>query len=132
MPVPLMRDARPAGWVNCFSICTSAMPKAQNRTAKGSILQEDEELCQYGHMGMINLFLYHTRQPSQIKIFGLHPWLCHTTDKTLSSPRRSRALENFYHTRQPPRIKMCYVEAPIPCKLRTCYLSLITFDPCLN
>ena len=84
------------------------------------------------NMGMINLFLYHTRQPSQIKIFGLHPWLCHTTDKTLSSRRGSRASENFYHTRQPPRRKMCYVEAPIPCKLRTCYLSLITLDPCLN
>ena len=21
MPVPLLRDARPAGWVNCFSTC---------------------------------------------------------------------------------------------------------------
>ena len=46
MSVPLLRDARPAGWVNCFSICASAMPRAKNRTEKGSILNEDEELCQ--------------------------------------------------------------------------------------
>ena len=29
VPVPLLRDAWPAGWVNCFSICVSTMPRAQ-------------------------------------------------------------------------------------------------------
>ena len=48
MPVPLFRDARPAGWVNCFSICASAMPRAQNRAANGSTLKEDEILCRSG------------------------------------------------------------------------------------
>ena len=26
VPVPLLRDARPTGWVNCFSICANTMP----------------------------------------------------------------------------------------------------------
>ena len=50
MAVPLLRDARKAGWVNCFRICLSAMPRAQNNAAKGSILKEDEILCQSGYM----------------------------------------------------------------------------------
>ena len=50
MPVRLLRDARPAGWANCFSICLSTMPTAQNRTAKGSILKEDETLCHSGYI----------------------------------------------------------------------------------
>ena len=37
-PLPYLRDAGPAGWVNCFSICASTMPRAQNRAAEGSIL----------------------------------------------------------------------------------------------
>ena len=36
VPVPQMRDARPASWVTYCSIC--AMPWAQNRTGKDSIL----------------------------------------------------------------------------------------------
>ena len=48
MPVPLLMDARLAGWVNGFRICASTMPKAQNRTAKGSFLKEDEILCPSG------------------------------------------------------------------------------------
>ena len=46
MPVHLLRAARPAGWVNCFSMRASTMPRAQNRAAKGWILKEDE----IGHM----------------------------------------------------------------------------------
>ena len=42
VPVARLRDARPAGWVTFCSICASTiqctMPRAQNRTAKGSIL----------------------------------------------------------------------------------------------
>ena len=38
VPVPLLRDARPAGWVTCYSICASTMPRAQNMTGKGSLL----------------------------------------------------------------------------------------------
>ena len=38
--VPLLRDARPAGWVNRFSICASTMLRAQNRAAEGSILKQ--------------------------------------------------------------------------------------------
>ena len=48
MPVPQLRDARLAGWVNCFSICVSTMP--QNSAAKGSILMEDEILCRSGYI----------------------------------------------------------------------------------
>ena len=33
-----LRDARPAGWVTYCSICTNTMPRAQNRSEKGSIL----------------------------------------------------------------------------------------------
>ena len=39
VPVPRLRDARPAGWVTSFSICVSTKLRAQNRTAKGSILK---------------------------------------------------------------------------------------------
>ena len=38
MRVALLRDARPAGWVAYCRICTSTMLRAQNRSAKGSIL----------------------------------------------------------------------------------------------
>ena len=38
VPVPLLGDARPAGWVTYCSICASTMPRAQNRAGKGSIL----------------------------------------------------------------------------------------------
>ena len=38
VPVPQLRDARPAGWVTYCSICASTMPRAQNRAGKGSIL----------------------------------------------------------------------------------------------
>ena len=38
VPVPWLRDARPAGWVTYCSICASTMPRAQNRAGKGSIL----------------------------------------------------------------------------------------------
>ena len=54
MSVPLLRDARQAGWVTSCSICTSTMPRAQNRAAKGSTLMEDETLCPSGY----NIFLW--------------------------------------------------------------------------
>ena len=38
--VAVLKDARPAGWVSCFSICASTMPRAQNMTEKGSILKQ--------------------------------------------------------------------------------------------
>ena len=38
VPVPWLRDARPAGRVTYCSICASTMPRAQNRAGKGSIL----------------------------------------------------------------------------------------------
>ena len=38
LPVPRLREARPAGWVSHCSICASIMPRAQNRAGKGSIL----------------------------------------------------------------------------------------------
>ena len=50
VPVPLFRDARPAGWLNCFIICASTMPRSQNRAAKGSTLKEDEILFQSGYI----------------------------------------------------------------------------------
>ena len=50
MPLPWLRDARPKGWVNCFSICASTMPRAQNWTAKCSILKEDKILCPSGYI----------------------------------------------------------------------------------
>ena len=53
VPVPRLRDARPAGWVTCCSICASTMPRAQNWTAKGSTLKEDKILCPSGYI--INL-----------------------------------------------------------------------------
>ena len=37
MPVPRLRDARPAGWAPFCSTCPSTMPRAQNRAGKGSI-----------------------------------------------------------------------------------------------
>ena len=48
MPVPQLRDARLVGWVTCCTICGSTMPRAQNRTAKGSTLMEDETICPSG------------------------------------------------------------------------------------
>ena len=45
VPVPLLRVARPVGWVNCFRICASKMQRAQKRTATGSFLKENEILC---------------------------------------------------------------------------------------
>ena len=57
LPVPLLMDARPAGWVNCFSICVSAMPRAQKRAAKASILKEDEILI-YTYIIYIYIYLY--------------------------------------------------------------------------
>ena len=50
VPVPLFRDARPAGWLICFIICSSTMPRSQNRAAKGSTLKEDEILFQSGYI----------------------------------------------------------------------------------
>ena len=38
VPVPHLRDARLAGWVTYCSISASTLPRAQNRTGKGSIL----------------------------------------------------------------------------------------------
>ena len=38
VPVPWLRDARPADWVTYCSICASTMPRAKNRAEKGSIL----------------------------------------------------------------------------------------------
>ena len=58
VPVPRLRDARPAGWVTCCSICASTMPRAQNWTAKGSTLKEDEILCPSGYI--INLWRWST------------------------------------------------------------------------
>ena len=34
MPVPRLRDARPAGWVNCFSLWASTMPRAQKNSKR--------------------------------------------------------------------------------------------------
>ena len=48
--VPQLRDARQAGWVTFCSICASTMPRAQNRTAKGSTLMEDETLYPSGYI----------------------------------------------------------------------------------
>ena len=58
--------------VTCCNICTSTMPRAQSRTAKGSTLMEDETLCPSGYIiylwlwqfpdsppqGVMTLFLY--------------------------------------------------------------------------
>ena len=48
--VPQLRDARQAGWVTFCSICASTMPRALNRTAKGSTLMEDETLYPSGYI----------------------------------------------------------------------------------
>ena len=40
VPVPLLRDARPADWVTYCSICARTMLRAQNRAGKGSILMQ--------------------------------------------------------------------------------------------
>ena len=37
-PLPYLRNAGPAGWVNCFYLCACTMPWAQNMAAEGSIL----------------------------------------------------------------------------------------------
>ena len=39
VPVPLLRDAWPAGWVTYCSLCASTMRRAQNRAGKGSFLK---------------------------------------------------------------------------------------------
>ena len=36
--IPLLWDARPAGWVTYCTIYASTMPRAQNRAEKGSIM----------------------------------------------------------------------------------------------
>ena len=46
MPVLLLRDARPAGWVNCFSICSSTMPRAQ----KVQFSSKDEIVWRSGYI----------------------------------------------------------------------------------
>ena len=38
VPVPWLKDARPAGWVTYCSICPRTMARAKNRADKGSIL----------------------------------------------------------------------------------------------
>ena len=38
VPAAGLRDARLAGWVTYCNICTSTMPRAQDRAAKGFIL----------------------------------------------------------------------------------------------
>ena len=76
MPVLLLRDARPTGWVSCFSICASTMPKEQNRAAKGSILKEDEILCQSGFIIYL-WFKYRKHFPSWYRSY----WLLNQNDK---------------------------------------------------
>ena len=61
VPVPLLRDARPAGWVNYCSICASTMPRAQNRAEKGSIL-----LWRRLALAILLLFIYAANQSSLI------------------------------------------------------------------
>ena len=51
MPVPRLRVARPAGWITCYSICASTMPRAW-RTAKGSTHMTKH----FAHLGI--LFIY--------------------------------------------------------------------------
>ena len=65
VPVPLLRDARPAGWVNCFSIRESTMPSAQNRAGKGSILKEDKMLCRSGYIIYLCMWAF----DNQVTIF---------------------------------------------------------------
>ena len=62
VPVPRLRDASPAGWVKCFSICACTMPRDQNRTAKGSILKENQLLCPSGYIIYLCLYLILTLQ----------------------------------------------------------------------
>ena len=61
MPVPLLKDARPAGWVTCFGICAEYNAESHNRAAKGSILKEDEIHCQFVYI--IYLWLGPTQLP---------------------------------------------------------------------
>ena len=44
LPVPRLREARPAGWVSHCSICASIMPRAQNRAGKVQFYCEDDSL----------------------------------------------------------------------------------------
>ena len=68
VPVPRMRYARLAGWVNCFNICTSTMPRkkikkmlrAQNRVGKGSII-----LWRRFTFPIFLLFIYGKNQTTQ-------------------------------------------------------------------
>ena len=46
-----------AGRLGRFSICASAMPRAKNMAAKGSILKEDEILYQSGYLIYLCRFL---------------------------------------------------------------------------
>ena len=52
VPLPRLRDARPAGWVTSFSIWASTMPRAQNRATNASISEKSKR---FAHLGMIYL-----------------------------------------------------------------------------
>ena len=58
VPEPLLRDARPAGWVTYYSICASTMPRAQNSAGIGSIL-----LWRRLALAILLLFIYDHNQP---------------------------------------------------------------------
>ena len=60
--------ARPAGWVNCFSICASAMLSAQNRTAKGSILKKAKY---FAHLGVDILYNENKHYGALFNVFEL-------------------------------------------------------------
>ena len=47
---------RPAGWVNCFSICAGTMPRAQSRAAKISIKMQRRNTLP--DLGIIYLWCY--------------------------------------------------------------------------
>ena len=62
MPVPGLRDARPACWVTFYSICTNRMPRAQNRF--NSIVKT----INIAYLGII--YLCNTHSMQQVKLYN--------------------------------------------------------------
>ena len=68
---------RQAGSVNCFSISASALPKAQNRAATGSILKEDEILCRSGYIIYLCIkFIYLYQRKDKRFVIVDWKWIC--------------------------------------------------------
>ena len=71
VPVPLLRDARPAGWVSCFSLCASTMPRAKQGSKRFNYIVRMINIADLGIIYLSHSPIHDSTVQIQLRLFPI-------------------------------------------------------------